>query len=428
MSELRPRSARANPGAAGIARHGRLRKRGPWGTIFAFIAASLAVLLLSGGVLASIVSTQLLGNTEETLIVADTEGPPPSIGAYPGGFNMLIVGSDQCEEEDTSQCGLRGTGKLNDVTMLLHVSADGTHATAVSFPRDLVVPIPSCPKEDGSGNYSAMTGRPINETLFYGGLACTVLTVEQLTGLKIQFAGLITFNGVIKMANAVGGVPVCLTADLNDPYVGLELAAGEHSLRGKDALKFLRSRHGVGDGSDLTRISSQQVYLSSLVRTLKSKDTLSDPFKVYKIAQAATSSMQLSRGLKQLDTLASIAARLKDVPLENVTFVQFPSTTGVGGIYEGKVAPVQNRVDELFAKIQADEPFRLAAAGDDRGSTVNTNAPKPPSDAEPDADADKPADGEKPTDADKPADPDEPTTIEGVKGQTAADYTCAVPN
>jgi LCP family protein required for cell wall assembly len=410
VSELRPRTNGSTTNT-GIARHGRQRKQGPWAAILSFVAAGLAVLLVSGGALAAIVVAQLNSNIQVVTLVSETEGPPPSIGSIEGGFNVLIVGSDRCEETD----GCKGrSANLNDVTMLLHVSADQTNAVAVSFPRDLVVPIPSCPDPDGSGSSYAMSGRPINETLYYGGLACTVLTVEALTGLDIQFAGLITFNGVIEMTNAVGGVEVCLTGPVKDRYTGLDVPAGYSTLAGWDALAFLRSRHGVGDGSDLTRISSQQVYLSSLVRTLKSADTLSDPFKVYAIAQAATSNMELSRNFANPDTLVSVALALKDIPLENVVFVQYPGTTGVGGIYEGKVAPIQARANELFALIKADTRFTLDAAGDGRGSELDPNAP-------PTVAAPLPSGSAAPVADDAP-------TLSGVRGQTAADYTCSIAN
>jgi len=412
MSELRTRSNRSAKNPV-VARHGRQRKQGPWGAILAFVGAGLVVLLVSGGSLAAIVANQLTANIKEVTLVGETEGPPPSIGAYEGGFNILIVGSDVCEK--SNGCAGRGSAKLNDVTMLLHVSADQTNAVAVSFPRDLVVPIPSCPAEDGSGNNYAMSGRPINETLFYGGLPCTVLTVEALTGLKIQFAGLITFNGVIEMSNAVGGVDVCVTDRVTDRFSGLDIPAGVSKLSGWKALAFLRTRHGVGDGSDLTRISSQQVYLSSLVRTLKSADTLGDPFKVYALAQAATSNMTLSSGFRSLDTLASVALALKDIPIERVTFVQYPGTTGQPGIYLGKVAPIQAKANELFAKIKADEPFLLDAVGDGRGSELNPNAPKATAVPAPSGSA-------------TAAPPEKLQTITGIRGQSAADYTCSIAN
>jgi LCP family protein required for cell wall assembly len=429
MSELRPRSNRslattgAPKAAAGIARHGQLKKSGPLGSILKLVGIALVVVLVSGVSVGGIVFAQLANNVTANAVtlVGETEGPPPSIAAFEGGFNILIVGSDMCE--DPNGCKDR-EANLNDVTMLLHVSEDQTNAVAVSFPRDLVVPIPSCPREDGEGSNSAMSARPINETLYYGGLACTVLTVEALTGLDIPFAGLITFNGVIEMSNAVGGVDICVAGKVHDKYTGLYLPeAGTYTMLGSDALAFLRSRHGVGDGSDLTRISSQQVYLSSLVRTLKSADTLGDPLKVYGLAQAATKSMKLSNSLANLDTMASIALALKDIPLENVTFVQYPGTTGVGGVYEGKVSPIKAKADALFAKIRADEPFTLATVGDDRGSVVDPNAPVAETPAVPDPAAT--------VDPNATAAPVTPVTPEAevldVKGQTAADYTCSKP-
>jgi anionic cell wall polymer biosynthesis LytR-Cps2A-Psr (LCP) family protein len=173
-----------------------------------------------------------------------------------------------------------------------------------------------------------------------------------------------------------------------------------------DALAFLRSREGVGDGSDLTRISSQQVYLSALVRKLQADETLADPTRVYNLASAALSNMQLSQGLANLDTMVSIALALKDIPLERVTFVQYPGTTGGDGVYLGKVRPDTATGDQLMAYVAADQPFVLEAAGDDRGSTVDPNAPV----VEPTVD-----------NSGLPV-------LSGVTGQTAAQYTCSVAN
>ena len=379
MSDLRPRSNRSVEGPVeGIARHGQLQKPSAISSILKFAGIGLAVVLVSSLTVGGVVAKSIADDFGPGVpLPADSAGPPPQIGAIKGGFNVLVVGSDECEEWDGCQGpGDRGSGKLNDVTMLLHVSEDQTNATAISFPRDLVVPIPSCDKEDGSGSNAPMVGQPINVTLSYGGLACTVKTVEALTGLDIQYAGLITFKGVIAMTTAVGGVEVCLESDLDDDYAKIHLKKGTQLLSGKDALGFLRARHGVGDGSDLTRISSQQVYLSSLVRTLKSSDTLGNPSKVLGLATAASQNMQLSSSLISVDTMLSIALALRKVPLENVNFVQYPNTTGQGGIYEGKVAPVQGKADALMDLIRDDKPFELAKDTDDNGSVVNKKEQK----------------------------------------------------
>ncbi len=413
MSETRSRSDRN--AVPGIARHGRLKKSNPWLTVLRLVGAALAVVLVSGVSVAAITIKQLDNNIKTVHLVGETQGPPPALGSFDGGFNILIAGSDTRAGQG-AQFGKDG-GVLNDVTMLVHVSQDQTNAVAVSIPRDMVVPIPACPREDGKGNYSAMSAMPINNTLAYGGLPCTVLTVSTLTGLSIPFAALITFDGVIGMSDAVGGVPVCINGPLHDDYSGINLpAAGNYTLSGAQALAFLRSRHGVGDGSDLGRISSQQVYLSSLVRTVKSNDTLTNFTKLYGIAQAATSNMTLSDSLKNLNTMVSLALVLKKIPLSNITFVQYPGTTGVGGVYSGKVAPLAGPAAALFAKIKADQPFSLDS-GTGRGSVADPNAPAAPASPSASASASAP-----------PADASAAPVIPGVLGQTAAQYTCSKVN
>src|SRR6185437_10643347 len=133
-----------------------------------------------------------------------------------------------------------------------------------------------------------------NTTLSTGGLSCVVLTAEALTGLTIPYAAEISFDGVSAMSDAVGGVTVCLATPLTDPYVGLNLPAGQQTLVGAQALAFVRSRHGVGDGSDLGRISNQQLFLSALLRTVTSAGVLTNPLTLYTLAKAATSNATLS--------------------------------------------------------------------------------------------------------------------------------------
>ena len=260
----------------------------------------------------------------------------------------------------------------------MHIAADHKSATVVSIPRDMVVPIADCP--DGGGGWQG----PINASLSDGGLACVVLTVEQLTGLSIPYAAVVQFGGVIGLADAVGGVEVCVAESINDDYTSTYLDAGNHTLSGMAALQFLRTRHGVGDGSDLGRISNQQVFLSALVRKLKSEGTLTNPVTLYNLAKAAVTNLTLSDSLNNLDTMVSIAMALRSIPLDRVVFVQYPGSTGGEGIYLGKVQPKQAAADELFAAILADQPIALSGdtgagsvkSGEIAADPVPTSAPR----------------------------------------------------
>ncbi len=386
--------------------------------MLAIISGSLAVVLVSGLAVGGIFAYQLTSQVSaNAVVINETEAPIPEIGAYEGGFNMLVVGSDENYDRDSV---------LNDVNILIHVSADQTSAVAVSMPRDLVVPYPGCINPETGKQRPAMSGRPINEALYYGGLPCVVDVVENLTGLEIQYAGMIGFYGVMNMADAVGGVDVCVASAIHDKYVGLDLEAGTHHLEGGSALAFVRSRHGVGDGSDLTRISSQQVFLSALLRKLKSEETLTNVGKLIGLAKAATANMTLSKELSQLPTMVAMAKALNNIPMDRITFVQYPGTTGQGGMYEGKVAPITSTANALFDAIRADQPIGLEEAGDGRGSQIDPNAPVAPTEPTTPADPSASPDPSATPSAD-PVLPDK-VVIPNLRGQTAADQTCTIGN
>ncbi|UTT63670.1 LCP family protein [Microcella humidisoli] len=434
MSEpVRDRGIRSLPTAP--VRHGRLSRSRAWKTLLAVVAASTAVVLVSTVSVAAITVAQINANidvVELEVLEGEEERVIPTVGEWEGGFNVLIVGVDNAEgQADRDE---RDGATLNDVNILVHVAEDQKSAVAVSFPRDLVVPIPSCPDPDGDGASYAMSAQPLNVAYSYGGLNCVVLTIEALTGLDVPYAGTISFNGVAQMATAVGGVDVCIDAPIRDRYTGLNLtSAGTHTLSGGQALAFLRTRYGVGDGSDLGRISSQQVYMSSLVRKVQNEGVLTDFTKLYGLAQVATSSMKLTRSLASLDTMVSMAQALRNIPTENIVFVQFPGRTGGTGVYLGKVQPIQSAADALFARIRADERFRLEEGNTGIGSTTNPNAPSGEPTPEPTpTETVVPKNGKAEPEVEptlEPVEPEKPADVlTGVQGQSAADYTCSVSN
>ena len=432
MSEERASRQRRIRSARAAIRHGRVAPAKGSRSVLGFIGAALAVVLVATMSIAGIAFWDISRSANAGVALANDQ-KIPDIGAIEGGVNFLLVGSDSREGTDANVFDADPGSTLNDVNILLHISADHTNATVVSIPRDLVVHYPNCP--DGGGGWTG----PINGSLNEGGLPCVVLTVEELTGLSIPFAAMIQFNGVIQMANAVGGVEVCVAEPIEDEYTQTFLDAGMHTLSGLEALQFLRTRHGVGDGSDLGRISNQQVFLSSLVRKLKSAQTLTNPVALFGLAKAAISNMTLSNSLNSLDTMVSIAMALKDIPLENIVFVQYPGATGGEGVYAGKVQPIQAEADALFAAILADQPVGLSGTTG-RGSVVDPDAAaKQAAAAEAAAKAaakaakkasatPTPSSSSKstatPAATATPA-PEVAVLPENVSGQTAGDYTCS---
>nr|WP_179492518.1 LCP family protein [Microbacterium immunditiarum] len=367
----------------------------------------------------------------------EDEPLPPTIGEIEGGVNVLLVGTDSCEGANAALSGACQAGdtegERNDVTMLLHISDNPRRVTVVSFPRDMLVPIPACPRAEG-GEYSAMSSQMINASYMYGGLACTVKTVEALTGEDIQFAGAIRWTGVINMSDAIGGVDVCVTGDVHDPHTGLTLAAGTHTLEGVQALQFLRMRHGIADGSDLGRISNQQQFMSSLVRRLQGESVLSNPSTLFSLAttamtQVTQGQLVLSRSLTNPTLMVQIAMAVKDVDYSDIVFVQYP-TRYIPGDGRSDVVPVRDAGDVLFAALRENKALVLtgstsAAAG---APEVAGEAAKPAPEASVSPTPQATETAPEPTDAASPPPADAAVELpSSVTGTTAAQVTCTQP-
>ncbi|NYD67468.1 LCP family protein [Agromyces atrinae] len=404
-----------------MARHGRLEKSSPWRTIAKVATAVVGVIAVSGVSIAAYAVWDLSQTIKPSVTLGNEsvlEGLP-DVGAIDGGVNLLVIGSDSREGQGDGY-GEDEEGTLNDVTMLLHIAEDHSHAAVVSFPRDMYVDVPECTDPQTGEELSAYNGK-INSTLGRGGMACVVKTVEDLTGLTIPFAGVVQFNGVANLATAVGGVEVCVAERIEDDHTDTYLDPGTHSLTGLQALQFLRTRHGVGDGSDLGRISNQQVYMSSLARTLQSDGTLTDPVKLFGIAKVALANMTFSDSLGSVVNLVSIAKALKDTDLSQIAFVQYPTAYSGDGVVPVESAQIINLA------LQEDRPVVFDAEAQNNvsfGTVPDANQPVTEAPVEPEA----PVDPEAPVETEAPVDPAAPTVEalpSDVYGMTAAESRCS---
>jgi LCP family protein required for cell wall assembly len=402
-----------------IARHGRLRRPSPFLAALMFFGVAVAVVAVSAGSIVGVAVWNTVASIKPGIHLSHlrTNDPVPQVGSIEGAVNLLLAGTDtrtgQTGFEDRADlAGSSGAGN-NDVTMVLHISADHQHATVVSIPRDLLTTIPACPRTNGTTAPPA-TLAMFNTSLSRGGLSCTVLAAEKLTGLDIQYAAEISFDGVIGMSNAVGGVTVCLATPLNDKYVGLNLPAGEQTIEGADALAFLRSRHGVGDGSDLGRISDQQLFMSALMRKIASAGVLSNPLTLYSIANTALKNMQLSDTLTAPTTMVAIALTLKGISLSNIVFVEYPTKSNPA--YPGRVVAEQPADNILSSALDSDRPIQLS------GKLGRATEPVPTATATPSGQTRSTA-----TPTPTPTSATAPVELPAdVTGQTAAQQTCAV--
>ena len=413
----RKNSADLNKAPKGFARHGRIRVQSKGsaigGLIFKGLAAVIGATIAVAGISVWDITNSIRANGIEL------QGPKVTAADLKGPINMLLLGSDSRAGTDPKIFG-PSSGVLADVEILIHVSADRKNAVALSFPRDLLVPWPACPSTTGGSGYLPQALGQINATISNGGPGCTLLTIEQLTGLQIPYLATINFGGVIEMSNAIGGVDVCVARPIHDRYTFLNLDAGIHNLKGMQALQFLRTRHGVGDGSDLSRISNQQVFLTSLLRKIKSEGVLSNPIQLYSLANAAARNMQLSTSLTDINTMIGIASALKSVDLNKMTFLQVPSHGGLPAPYSGRVMPNYDQANIIFQKLVNDQPILIDKANTGSGAVAQGGATATPTPTP------TPSKSAKASAAATPSATPTPTALpDWARGTNAATTTCS---
>ncbi|MEU0954929.1 LCP family protein [Streptomyces niveus] len=281
-------------------------------------------------------------------------------------LNILLIGSDARDSKANQKLGgakeTFGGLPLADVQMLLHVSADRSNMSVVSMPRDTMLKMPKCTDPETGKVYPASTVNvQTNESLGRGGPGCTVATWYELTGITIDHFMMIDFAGVVSMADAIGGVPVCVQENVHSRNAegkgsGLKLEKGENVIQGEEALQWLRTRYGFEDGSDLARTHAQHMYMNSMVRELRKGAKLTDPGKLMSLAEAATDALTVDKGLGGVTKLYDLAEELKQVPTNRITMATMPNVYGEG-TESGRVFPKPGDAEQLFGMVRDDVPL-----------------------------------------------------------------------
>jgi LCP family protein required for cell wall assembly len=166
-----------------------------------------------------------------------------------------------------------------------------------------------------------------NTAYSVGGPVCAVKTVEELTGVRMDHYIEIDFSGFAKLIDSLGGVTVTTTKDIDDDKSHLHLKAGTHHLGGTQALAFARTRHGVGDGSDLGRIQLQQQLVKAMLKQVTGINLFTSPAKLYDVGDAVTGSLTTDTGLDSLSELMSLGQSLREIGSKNLTAVTMPVVT-----------------------------------------------------------------------------------------------------
>lgn len=294
--------------------------------VLAWISVAATALMVAGSLTGYVAYRDAFGAINKKDFKEDIITPRPR---DTGALNVLLVGSDTRAGDGNAKYGAEtarladGGGKRTDTIILLHISPNRDQARLVSFPRDSMVEIPKCKNETTKQEMPPHRDM-INAAYNHGGIACTMSTLETLTGIRINHFVEVDFSGFKNIVDALGGIEICLQNGVDDKKAKLTLPPGKSLLDGEKALGYVRLRN-YGDGSDIQRIKRQQIFLSKVIAKATSSDLLTDPVKLTGFIKAAAQSVTMDPDLaNDPQKLIDIATSAKDLTAKGVKLTTVP--------------------------------------------------------------------------------------------------------
>ncbi|MEV4613329.1 LCP family protein [Kitasatospora sp. NPDC049258] len=365
----RPRFRRSQSGTHRKAPQGSPRRRLTRNLV---IAACALVLVAAGA--GGYAYLKLNGNIHSVDIDGQLgQARPPA--ATDGSFNLLVLGSDSRGGANGALAGgaVEGTAR-SDTAMVVHIDQAHTHAAVVSIPRDTLVARPACTAPDGKAVPAARSAM-FNSAFEVGGPVCAVKTTEQLTGMRMDHFVQIDFAGFADLIDTIGGVTVTTSVAITDQDSGLKLPAGTSHLDGDQALAFVRTRHGVGDGSDLGRIELQKQMVKAIMKQVDGAGLTTNPAKLWATADKLTRSVTTDSDLGSVNSLVGLVDTLKGIGPDQMTMVTLPVATAPAD--PNRVVPRHPEADQLWTALKADRPVPESVTGSQPANPAQSPTTRP---------------------------------------------------
>ncbi len=326
---------------------GTAGRRSPWAVVGRTVVgvASATVLLASGASWAAYNWVNGGLNTSDALDAVG-KGAPAHLD---NSVNLLLIGLDSRKDmngndlpkefvQDQLHAGSSDIGYYNTNTLILmHIPADGGKVTAFSVPRDDYV---ETLNGDGSvqGHFKikeaygnaytvahdklsaqGVKGADLERQSREKGREATLATVQKFLGVPIDHFAEVNLLGFYDIAKVLQPIQVCLKHPVHDWYSGADFGAGLQELNPKQALAFVRQRHGL-TGGDLDRTHRQQAFLSSVTHKLKSEGVFGDISKLQGLLNVVKQDLVIDNKFDVLD----FAQQATNLTGGNVVFHTLP--------------------------------------------------------------------------------------------------------
>lgn len=245
-------------------------------------------------------------------------------------FYVLLLGTDGRPGEEVYR---------SDSIILARIDPTEKSASLISIPRDTMVV------------YNGETMK-INATHAVNGPQGVVEAVNDLCfngEQKISHYAEINFEGMEDLIDAVGGIDLEATEEVDDPeHLDIKIEKGFQHMDGATALTYARCRYTYADG-DFTRMRHQRQVLSALAKKILND---LDPATIMGTVEELSKVVITTLGVQDI---VSVANAMRGMDVENDMYVaNVPSyadeTTNVNGVsyvfvYEDKLAEMMQRLD-----------------------------------------------------------------------------------
>jgi LCP family protein required for cell wall assembly len=339
------------------------------------------VVLLTAGALVAYGSYRSVWDSIGRFTIADLGKRPP---VYNNALNILVFGTDSRAGLDRQQqiqlhVGPSQGEQDTDTVMIVHILPGRKGAIVLSIPRDAQVPYYGCPAGPGQpGQQQNLAAtEQINAVFAAGGASCLWKTVEQQTGIRIDHAVELNFTGFVKVINDIGGVNVCVSQPVYDSTSGLRLKAGVNHIGGVEALKYWRTREGIGLGDDPQRIQRDQFLMASVLQGVTHDGLLGNPAKLVSVLHDVAGAMTMDEGMTPADLL-QIGESMRGLSSGSVQFITSPWVPDPSN--PNWVDFEQPQAGQLFSAIAQDKSLPKAAPkgkSSDNSGTALVKAAQP---------------------------------------------------
>jgi LCP family protein required for cell wall assembly len=301
------------------------------GRLVGALTGALAVLLVAGVIVVarggrSQAPAHAAGPVVEIHAAHGTSYVPALEGKRP--LFILALGSDARPGQSVAR-------ERSDSIHIIGVDLKRKRGTILGFPRDSYVSIPG----HGAGK--------INDAMAFGGPGLTVRTIENLTGIRIDFWLLTSFRDFIDMVNGVDGIRVDVPYAMHDSYSGANFSAGKQRLNGGEALAFARNRHDTPKG-DFSRSANHGLLMKAGLAELR-KDFERRPALLFSWIASLWRNIQTDL---PFTTVIDLALTATQVSPSNVKNLVVPGSNGFAG--SASVVFISPSASSIYADMRAD--------------------------------------------------------------------------